>query len=513
MRSLKLGRWAVVLALTIAAVAVLGLARASARTTACNNPNVDHFTIDLPASTPQAGTGFTATVTALNRCNTAVTSFAGTGTLSSNLADSPNGSHPSVQDVTGNGASVTPFVPTTIHFLNGRSLPLVTAVRTVTDASAMLTFAATNFPTAQTAGFSVNPGPADNLAFTGQPKSGGNSTWLLNTGNSLTTFGAEVTIYDHFGNVATEENGPGNKVSVSLVKPADSPAILGPAAALSVAPSHGVATFSGLTVDTSNIGYALSAAYTTLSAVTSASFDILVTKKNCNGNCLTDIAPVGGDIEQANGNGSFTFISIAGDYLGGIPAGCLNFKPLDGQVPVVVLEQRATLSGELVATVGIKISAIKKRFGTNKGQPFVPICVGSQRLELVSDQSGAHTQAVPCDQPYNGIEQASGGNPLTHTGWTGKKLTADGNFDNTATTPATCDPQSGYFFDIVGSFQDYTNSNKSLIIDPNNNPTVTGWTTDSTNTYRLFTIRFPSSSTPADSPGSFAGVPWDGWNF
>jgi hypothetical protein len=496
----RLGRWAAVLALVIGAVSVLGLGPASARITCSGSGPVDHFAFTLPTGSPfaaTAGTPFTATVSALNHCNNVVTSFAGSGTLTSNLGNSPNTS--------------APTVPSPISFSNGVSSPQVTAVAALTTPTATLTFTAEGFAPVTSAGFTVNPGPPDNLAFTQQPNSGGSSTWLLKTGTSLTTFGTQATIYDAFGNVATQENGP-SKVSLSLVQPSGGTATLGPAASSSVAPSSGVATFSGLTVDTSNLGYKLNAAYKSgVTGATSASFDILVTRKSCNGNCSTDTAPVGvGEIEQATGSGNFTFLAVAGNYLGPKPDGCQNFSQLDGQVPIVVLEQRTELSGELIAAVGLKISAIKKKFGSNSGQPFVPICVGTKRLTLVSDDSGTHTQAVPCNQPYGTTEQATVANPY-HTGWSGKHLTS-GFFDSTL-QQAKCDSQSGYFFGIVGSFQDYTNADKSRVIDPNNNPTVTGWTTDATNTYRVFTIRFPSSSTPPDAPGSFANVPWDGWNF
>jgi hypothetical protein len=49
-----------------------------------------------------------------------------------------------------------------------------------------------------------------------------------------------------------------------------------------------------------------------------------------------------------------------------------------------------------------------------------------------------------------------------------------------------CDPQSGYWWGILGSFQDP--------IDPSLNPTVTAWggTTIAGISYRQFFIRVPS---------------------
>ena len=107
----KVGRAAVLFAVVLGAVSVLGLTQAAARTTCVGTNSVDHFTIALPSSSfaATAGTPFTATVTALNRCNNTVASFGGSGTLNSNLGPSPNNSTPSVTDVTGGATTGAAF--------------------------------------------------------------------------------------------------------------------------------------------------------------------------------------------------------------------------------------------------------------------------------------------------------------------------------------------------------------------------------------------------------------------
>lgn len=486
----KFGRAVAILAVVLGTASVLGSTRAAAHTTCSGSGPVNHFTITLPSSpfAATAGTPFTATVTAKDHCNNTVTTYNGSGTLSSNLTSSPNGSQPSG--------------PSTINFTSGISSPSVTAVAAVSNQTATLTFSATGFTPVTTLGFSVNPGPPDHLAFTQQPNVGGSSRWLLKTNGSLTKFAATVTIYDAFGNVAT--NAPNNKVTLALNQAAGLTGQLGGG---SLAPTNGVATFTGLTVDQTDIGYAVTPSYTTLTGPKSAPFSVYLTKADCAGQCTINQLNVDNNTTaQALGNGSFAFLGVATvDFTAnGMPAGCQTYaKDIANSppAPVVVEDTRSALGGALDVTYGISKALLQKLFGSTSGSQFVPICVGARRIAL--NAATNTTYAVPCDQPYNGQDQ-------TGTGWWGKKLDANGKFDQTQLSQALCDsnpndPGYGYFWGIIGSFQDRTNSNSSLQIDPTVNPTVTGWSSGSN--YRFFTIEFPGSS----GAGIFAGVPWDGW--
>jgi hypothetical protein len=462
---------------------------------------VDHFGISLPSSptpfTATAGTAFSPTVTAYDACGNPAALNGPAGSLTGNLgtasAPTPAGTQPSYGTVT---------------FSNGVAMPSVTAYKAETNRT--LTFSDTKYASVTTSTFTVNPGPPDHLGFTVQPNVAGSSSWVLNTNNSLTQFGTAVAIIDMWGNPTQSGN---RKVSLTLNPPAGA---LSPLPSLGGvgsqgAPTNGVATFSGLTVDQSYVGYTLTASYATgVTSAISSPFNVYATLATCNGSCTTQNVNIGLSNEQATGNGNFLQIGIAGLGLGYIPTGCQTFSPINGNdLPVEVDDQRSALSGDLYAYDGANISDIQKKYSTTQGQQFIPICVGAMRIALGSD---GKTYGVPCTRDYNGLSQAG-------TGWWGKVLDSTGAFVPYMFKRAVCDPGTGYFFGIVGSFQDYTAPKGDPTLDPSTNPSVTAWGTDPTGTYRVFTIRFPSSSATGLDPNTgsyefpatqFAGIPWDG---
>jgi hypothetical protein len=221
--------------------------------------------------------------------------------------------------------------------------------------------------------------------------------------------------------------------------------------------------------------------------------------------------------------GTFVFVALEQIDLGYIPAGCFpdGFKSV-GADALFIAEQRTELSGELFVTYGIRKNLITKAYGNNSGQQFIPICAGAKRLELVNGVNGTTTRPVDCTATYDGKDQV---------GWWGKKLYESesesdpnrGKFTGDL-AQAVCDETSGFFFGILASFQDYTNSDACRIVDPATSPTVVEWTSDAT--HRYFKSRWPSSSavelqkvdvsTPCPDPANradFANVPWDGWKF
>jgi hypothetical protein len=503
MRVLKLGRWAGIVAVVVGVVSILGLSRAAAGTT-CGGP-VTGFTIGLAASSQKAGTPFTATVTAVNHCGATVTTYAGSGQLSSTLSKSPSpvSATPTATDVTGGATTASSILApatVTIHFSGGRSLPSVTAYDA--ESSKTLTFSATGFNPVTTSAFTVAPADPNHVEFTQQPNVGGNSSWLLKTGNALTNFGVQVKIYDAYENI-TQDNG-GAKVSLTLNQAAG---LTGALSGGSQAPSSGVATFTNLTVDQTDIGYTLTASYENVTTARSAPFSVYLTTQACGGACTIHQFNVDNNTTaQVQGNGSFAFLGVANvDFqAAGLPEGCANYDKAfpSGSAPasVVVAETRTALGGVLDVTYGISKTLLQKLFGSNSGSQFIPICVGARRIALNNGQ----TVPVPCNQPY-------GTDTTPQTGWFGKNLDASGKFDGTL-RQAICEndpnkPGYGYFWSIIGSFQDKTNSNPALEIDPGVNPTVTGWS--SGGNYRFFTIEFPASS--GLSGTAFANVPWDGW--
>lgn len=205
-----------------------------------------------------AGQQFPVSVTAVDSCGNAKTDYAGGATLAGNLDDAPDGT--------------AAQVPSSLSWAGGVGSADVTAFDAETGR--MLT-ATDGAVTGASDSFDVVPGAPARLAFTGQP-----------TPDSLQTnapFDAQVTIYDSWSNVAT--NAP-DHVTLTLVPPSD-PTLGGTGATLgqgTSAQSLGVASFTGLTVDSSGSEYTLQAAYDALGA-TSDTFDVYDQLVTCSGSC------------------------------------------------------------------------------------------------------------------------------------------------------------------------------------------------------------------------------------
>jgi hypothetical protein len=327
--------------------------------------------------------------------------------------------------------------------------------------------------------------------------------WVTEPASAVVDTFITGSAFDPSGsNVAVEAvDGGGNRLTslssgtVELTRTAGSAATFSGTSATFAA---GLATFSDLTSSTSGVGFKLQASSTGFQSTDqSGPFDILLTTTTCTtSGCQTDPLNVNGVFVQAQTSSSNFALVGVGILRIPIPAGCANFVPL-GDAPIVVTDQRTTLSGDIFVTYGIRKNAIQKRFGSNSGEQFIPICGGAKRLRWNAQTE--RTEPVDCDDDsVYGVQD----------GWMGKTLDAEGKFDLAAPlSEAVCDPETGYFFGILGSFQDDTNSDPSKRIDPATNPTVVGWNSD--NTFRYFTTKFPSAS----GTGALAGIPWDGWKF
>lgn len=161
---------------------------------------------------------------------------------------------------------------------------------------------------------------------------------------------------------------------------------------------------------------------------------------------------------------SFTFLGISNFTLPDpLPAGCASYKSAGGGFEAT--EGRTSdQGGDLRFTYYINKKQIEKLYGKTSGQQFIPLCAGAARLD-----NGAVVKCTSSDP----------------TGWLGKELGPDGRFTGN-TKRALCDTATGLFWGILGSHQDYNSADP---IDPNENPTVTGW--DSNATYRYFHISVP----------------------
>jgi len=201
---------------------------------------VDHFVISTIPSPQTAGTPITGiTLTAQDSNNDTVENFTGTVTFGGTAG------------VTGTSGNFIAGV------LTGFSV-------TPTAAGSGKTFVVTGYGKTCTATFDVDPGVANSLVFTAQPSGG--------TAGSPWTTQPAVTLLDAYGNTAT-----GSAAAITLAVASGTPAsgvpgTLGGTKTVDVV--NGVATFSGLSIDKSGIGYKLTATSEGVTATNSTAFTV-----------------------------------------------------------------------------------------------------------------------------------------------------------------------------------------------------------------------------------------------
>jgi hypothetical protein len=197
-------------------------------------PTATHFAVTGPA-TDTAGTSVTVTVTAESAANATVTGYA--GTVSFGSSDALAGL-PSSYTFTASDHGVHTFTVT-----------LKTAGSdTVTVSAGTLTGSET---------VAVTPAAATHLTFTQQPASG-----TVGAG-----FTVVVTELDAYGNVVTQDNS--TQLRLALGSNAAGATLTGGGPVTVV---HGVATFTGVSLNKAGTGYTLVASGGTLTAATSAAF-------------------------------------------------------------------------------------------------------------------------------------------------------------------------------------------------------------------------------------------------
>lgn len=291
----------------------------------------------------------------------------------------------------------------------------------------------------------------------------------LITGAPYDPTGSKVTVraVDGNDNTITSINGP--TVTLNQSHGSTSPAFSGTTETL----VNGVATFTSFQSPATGTGFTFYASASGfISSPDSDPFNITLTGEPCaTTGCPVFNTPLNNDkqVDTSASGSSFTFLAIDTFNLPNpLPQGCTNWLPL-GSGGFQATDGRTSGQGTLKFTYYIKKTLIQKLYGTNSGQQFIPLCAGAAQL----DGSG---QVVKCTSATD------------TTGWLGKELDTSGRFTGN-TKRAVCDTATGLFWGILGSFQDYTNSDPSKIIDPTMNPTVTGW--DSNTTYRFFYISVP----------------------
>jgi hypothetical protein len=231
----------------------------------------------------------------------------------------------------------------------------------------------------------------------------------------------------------------------------------------------GIATFPSLESSAEGTGLQLKASASGFadSDPSSPTFDITPGGANCAGVLICSFTTTLTNSQvDTTGTGDFNFIAIGNavtvpaavtapgggcDYFVGTGTGFNETDSRNGD-------------GSLDFTYYIKVTALKKAYGPNYGQPDVPLCAGGKVV--------VNNHPVDCD-------------PATQSPWHGRHLGTDGRFDGTYRT-AVCGTD-GYWWGILGTRQD-----PNPPINPASDPTITNWGSSADGLSRTFTIHVPA---------------------
>jgi hypothetical protein len=312
------------------------------------------------------------------------------------------------------------------------------------------------------------------LVWDTQPASADVNTTITGTARDPSGQAVAVKAVDGDGNTLQSATG-----TVTLAKTAGTFTSSGGFSGLQAGLVNGVATFSSLTSSATGTGFKLRGSSPGfVSTPDSGAFDIFIAGTDCTLGLDCELPGVVLDsktnVDTTVTGGAFTFLAITPIS---VPAnvtapggGCANFQSV-GAAGFLQTGERISDAGDLLFTYYVDKKQILKRYGNNNGQQFIPLCAGAAHV----DASG---NVVPCTA--QGVPYAP---------WRGKELDSEGRFDANV-VDAICDPATGLYWGVMGSFQDYTNSDPTKVIDPNLNPTVTGW--DSDTLHRFFNLRVPT---------------------
>lgn len=249
---------------------------------------------------------------------------------------------------------------------------------------------------------------------------------------------------------------------------------------------NGYATFGGLegNAGVTGTGFQLQGTSPGFTSTPYSDPFVIGNGEPCTGSgCPTFNTPINqsANVDSSATGSGFTFLAINN---AAIPAqvtdpswhpgyGCAGFQSVfpSGTGAFVETDGRTgTNAGTLEFTYYVDKTLILKRFGSNSGQPVIPICAGVERVNAdgtaqtcTNGDTGAWTSFA--------IDPNNGPNQGTFTG---------------STTSAVC--YGNLWWGILGT------SNQSPSVDPTTNPAIIGW--GSSTNYRYFNIQVPS--------------PWDG---
>jgi hypothetical protein len=212
---------------------------------------------------------------------------------------------------------------------------------------------------------------------------------------------------------------------------------------------------------------------------TSSAFNIAYDGTSCVGQqvCTNSTPLVNSQVDTVATGGNFIFVVInssgpappgltqdqVNSYTNG---GCQNYIGWKtGEAGFTETDSRNG-DGTLDFTYYIKDKDLKKVYGTNYGQPNVPICAGTKLL--------VNNQPVNCDDPSYPNQRP----------WDDRTLGSDGKFPgaNNGYDTAKCG-SGGYWWGILG-----TKLDPNPPIDQSFDPFISGWGTSIDGVFRTFTL-------------------------
>jgi hypothetical protein len=305
------------------------------------------------------------------------------------------------------------------------------------------------------------------LVWDTQPKSAFVNTLI--TGTAADTGGPRVAVKAVDGDGNTLQSASG---TVTLTKTAGTFSSAGGFTGTQASLVNGVATFSSLMSTATGDSFKLRGSSPGfVSTPDSGAFDIIFSGISCTlgVNCTLPgvVLDTKTSVDSTATGGAFTFLSVT-PYT--VPAnvtapggGCANFQGV-GAAGFLQGGERVSDTGDLLFTYYVDKRQIQRRYGSNNGQQFIPLCAGAARVDALGNVVPCTAQGVP------------------YAPWKGEELNSEGNFDGNV-ADAVCDPATGLYWAVMGSFQDHR-------IDPNLNPTVTDWGSDTL--HRFFNMRVPT---------------------
>jgi len=322
-----------------------------------------------------------------------------------------------------------------------------------------------DFTQNKTTGLTSVVTPGCKLVFTEQPTSAIHDQLITNTEydpvlSDPGVMTVQVSAEDANGNVITSVGG---NTSVTLTPSGGS--FTGVTASF----SQGVASFASLVGSTASpVGstYTLMATSNGFTPATSDAFRISLDGENCRatgGNCapFTTSIDKNTQVTSSGNGGAFPFLVIDPSAIpGSVTAaggGCANMPSVGGAIVEESDGRTSNTSGTLTFVYALGKSLVQKV--PNNGNPFIPICAGTQRVN-------GNGTPVSCTTDGQG-------------GWVDETLNGSGTFSGIL-SKAVCDPATGLWWGVLGTQQDAI---------PAGNPQETSWQGGSQ--FRYFTIVVP----------------------